>query len=131
LLGPESGEKMSDIPSDEVFTRADRLMAERDRNLGEVSANFKEKFAGRCPLYNFFLLWQRDVDFRAFIFFDRNIDIVECRENGIMDRMKDFVFEELKRVGRGERGRTSIDFEIDSNENVIKNYEGDYYLRLR
>lgn len=122
---------MNRVPSDEDFARADRLMAERDRNLDVVSTNVKKRFNNICPLHNFYILWQRDVDFRAYVFFKEDKDIEECKVKGVFNEITDFVYAELERAGRGKRGEIEVAFEIDSDENVTANFEGDYFLRLR
>ena len=86
---------MSTIPSDEDFDRADRLMAERDRNLDKVSTNVKHYFMSVCPLHNFYIIWQRDVAFRAYVFFKKDKDIEACKSSGIVQEITDFVYAEL------------------------------------
>lgn len=118
-------------------------MAERMRGLAEVrrrvKARFGKKYAlfnlfsfeRKCPLFDFFIIYQRDVDFRSFVFFKTRSDVDLCIADGTVDAIKKFVLEELERVGRGRKDELLVDFEIDSDENVIENFEGDYYLRLR
>jgi hypothetical protein len=119
------------IPSDEDFARADKWMAERDRHLTQVCENVKQRFMSKCPLHNVYVLWQRDVDFRAYIFFKTDADVTLCKDNGTTTLLEDAVYEELERFGRGKRGDIVVAFEYDSDENVDKNYDGDYLLRLR
>lgn len=125
------GNTMSSIPSDEDFARAKRKMAERDRNLDQVCANVKRRFENECPLYNVYVLWQRDVDFRAYVFFDEDKDIDVCKRNGIVDKIENCVYDELAIAGRGKRDEIVVAFEYDSDENVVRNFGGDYLLRLK
>lgn len=129
-LGLE-GSAMSDIPSEEDFERAKRLARERSRNLDSVCARVKERFGGRIPLRNVYILPQRDVSFRTYIFFCTNDDLERAEGTGVAQEIRDFVYEELERVGCGERDKTTVAFEFDSDENVEVNFEGDYLLRLR
>lgn len=119
------------IPSDEDFAKADKLMEERDRDLAQVCEAVKTRFRTSCPLHNVHVLWQRDVDFRAYIFFTKDSDIELCTENGATTMIEDAMYEELERCGRGKRGEIEVAFEWDSDENVERNYDGDYLLRLR
>jgi hypothetical protein len=121
---------MSNIPSDEDFARAKRKMAERDRNLTQVSANLKRRFMSICPLHNIYVLWQRDVDFRIYVFFKTDKDIEICKGNGIVGQIEDCAYDELERAGRGKRGAITVAFEYDSDENVDRNFDGDYLYRL-
>jgi hypothetical protein len=125
------GDKMSNIPSDEDFARAHKLAAERFRNLDRACENVKQHFKRICPLHNIHILPQGDVDFRAYVFVNKNTDLEACKHNGITQEIEDFVFKELELAGRGKKADTTVAFEWDSDENVLANYEGDYFLRLR
>ena len=122
---------MSWVPSEEDLARAKRKMAERDRNLSQVCENVKDQFVNSCPLHNLYVLWQRDVDFRAYVFFRKDNDIECCRSNGTTIAIENAVYAELERFGRGKRGDIVVDFQYDSDENVVNRYGGDYLLRLR
>ena len=119
------------IPTDEALNRASKLMKEKATMLDTVRNKFRQHFEKICPLHEFFILDQRDVDFRAYIFFKTNEDIAACKRIGIHDQMIDFVYAELERVGRGNRQSIKVAVEFDSNENVEAYFERDYYLRLR
>ena len=45
--------------------------------------------------------------------------------------MRDFICAKLEEFGRGKRGELNVQFEFDSFENVKKNFEGSYFLRMR
>jgi hypothetical protein len=122
---------MSRIPSDDDFERASKHIDARLRNLDSVCDSVLRRFQEECPLYDFYILPQRDVEFRAYVFFETNKDIEDCQGNGTLERLKDFVIAELQRVGRARGHDLKIAFEVDSDENVKANYEGDYFLRLR
>src|SRR5690625_1085357 len=121
---------MSNVPSNEDFERAARKMAERSRNLDKLREMFLQRFGSRYPLHEFCIMPQRDVDFRAYVFFDKNNDVETSKESGLNEEIIDFVYESLEFLGRGRRGEVTVVFEFDSNENVEENFEGDYYLRL-
>lgn len=98
------------VPSSEEFARASRIMRERARGLDEVRDAVLRKFQERCPLYAFFILDQRDVDFRAYVFFERDRDVDAAKMIGLDAEMKDYVCSELERVGRGNRHELNIAF---------------------
>lgn len=123
--------KKSRIPTADEFRRASQFMAEQSRNLENVRAAVLSQFKGISPLYAFHILDQSDVDFRAYVFFVTNRDIEACQQSGISQQIEDCVYEELERAGRGRKGDIRVAFEFDSDENVIANYEGNYFLRLR
>lgn len=129
----EGGKKiiMAWTPSEEDFARAKRKMAERDRHLVDVSRNVMARFLTICPLYKVFTIWQRDVDFRAYVFFKKDADVVVAKRDGTTIAIEDAVYEELERFGRGKRGEIVVAFEYDSDENVDRIFNGDYLSRLR
>ena len=106
-------------------------MENQFRHLDDVSESVRREFKGKCPLYNVYILPQRDVTFRSYVFFNTSRDIEYCKSNGIVQQIIDFTYSELERVGRGSRDQIVVAFEFDSDENVIANFEGDYFLRLR
>jgi hypothetical protein len=125
------GDKMKNIPSDEDFARAEKMMREQFRNLGVVEKNVLQHFKNRCPLHRVVILPHDSNSFEAYVFFEHDRDIPACMSNGVAQAIEDFVYEELARAGRGTRPSITIRFEFDSNENVITNYQDNYWLRLR
>ena len=125
------GSAMNRVPSEEDFAHAKRKMAERDRNLDLVCSNVRRRFVDSTQFHNIYILWQRDVDFRAYVFFKRDKDIEACRASGFVSKIEDCVLEELEKAGRGNVGEKLVAFEYDSDENVDRNFHGDYLLRLR
>lgn len=121
----------NNIPSEEDFARAKKFMAERYRNLDAVENAVKRRFLSHCPLHNVYLLAQEDVDFRAYVFFKKDADVVTCKADGTTLAIEDAFYHELARFGRGKRGEIVVAFEWDSDENVERNYDGDYLSRLR
>jgi hypothetical protein len=124
-------EMMTNIPSEEDFARAKRLMAEKFRNLDQVEKNTMTHFSESCALHNVYAFPQKDVDFRVYVFFKKNKDLEAGRSAGILQEITDFVYGEMERAGRGKRGDISVAVEFDSDENVTANFEGDYFMRLR
>jgi len=121
---------MTKIPSDEDFERARNLMRERYRNLDNVSENIIHHFKSVCPLHDFYILPQRDVSFRAYVFFEKDINIQESKNIGLNQKIIDLVYSELELAGRGKRDEITVAFEFDSDENVKAKYGGDYHSRL-
>lgn len=122
---------MNNIPSDEDFARASKFMEERSRNLDQVRDNVVRRFKTKCALCDFYILPQRDVDFRAYVFLMTDQDVDECKSNGINQQIMDYVYAELERADRGKKPEIKVAFEFDSDENVTANFEGNYFLRLR
>ena len=57
--------------------------------------------------------------------------IETCKANGIRQAVIDFTYQELERAGRGKKADITVDFEFDSDERVSRDFEGDYFDRLR
>jgi hypothetical protein len=126
------GNKMSNIPSDEDFDRAKNYMRKIDRNIKQINKNVLQYFKKICPIHyhNFFLIAEDDIQFRAYIFYKKDKEIQEYENKGISQAIRDFIYNELERQGRGNREEIKVSFEFDSDENVKKSYDGDYFLRL-
>jgi hypothetical protein len=122
---------MNTIPSDDEFARAKRAMAELDRNLEHVTQLVIGRCSKFCRIHNMYILWQRDVDFRVYVFFSTDADIREYSECGITKTIEEYVYNELELAGRGKRSDITVAFEYDSDENVQRHYDGDYLARLR
>jgi hypothetical protein len=90
-----------------------------------------EHFRRRCPLHEFFILDQRDVDFRAYVFFEQTRDIAAMKQGGVEREISDFVHAELERLGRGRRDEINVAFEFDSHEHVQAKFGGNHFNRLR
>lgn len=127
------------IPTEEDFARASRLMEERHRHLHEiceaVTRRFKTPwwgwFAKPSPFHSIYLFCDSTADFRAYVFFQKNKDIHDCGANGVRKLVEESVYDELERFGRGKRGDIVVAFEWDSDQNVRKQSNGDYFLHLR
>jgi len=113
------------------LARAKKLMRGEMLHLADVEKDFKDRFMGASPLDHFEILPQDDVNFRAYIFFKKHADITECETNGLSQAMRDVVHRKLEEYGRGKRDEITVDFEFDSYEEVVRNFEGNYFLRMR
>ena len=119
------------IPSAEDFARAKLNMRKNDKGLSEASEGILKLFRKR-GLHEFFVLYSPKVDsFGVYVFYDLERQIEEAKDSGLEVEIRNSVFAELERVGRGSRDAIRVDFIFDSHENVELNYEGDYFLRLR
>jgi len=117
--------------ADEAYARASKNAKEASRQLDVVCRSVKRRFSSVCPLHDIYLLPQIDVTFRAYVFLEKNEDVDACEKSGIVEEIKEFIYDELERLGRGNRSEITVAFEFDSDENVASNYGRDYFLRLR
>ena len=107
------------------------FMQDRDRGLSEVRVRILERFKA-FGVHEFLVFYSSAKElFVAHIFYCVEIQIKESESSGLSKRIKQEIVEELAKVGRGSPENINIVFDFDSHENVEKNYEGDYYLRLR
>ncbi len=119
------------IPTPLEFARASRNARESFRGLDEVCKTTFARFRQAAPLFRFDLLPERESEFRAYVFFEKPLDIRACERNGISREIAEHVYAELERVGRGSRTEIKVAFEFDSDENVRKKFGGNYLNRLR
>jgi len=113
------------------WARAKAAIAEQNEHLDEVTTLFNERFAHCTPLDHFAISGAGDHRFGAAIFFRKHDDIVEAERNGLDREMMECIYGLLTKFGRGEREELDVEFEFDSRENVDRNFEGSYFLRLR
>ncbi len=124
------------LPDHELrWARAKKAVADDNRHLEEITLQFKAKFYSSPRLDQFFLggvtNHQGRLQFGASIFFRTEADIAENEADGTSQAMREFIYEKLEEFGRGKRQELDVQFDFDSFENVQKNFEGSYFLRMR
>lgn len=67
----------------------------------------------------------------VYIFYENDSDIVLNEKSGITENVKRVFLETISNLDYTKIFDNNIIFIFDSNENVIKNYQGNYFLRLR
>ncbi|MDC9611881.1 hypothetical protein, partial [Pseudoalteromonas sp. GABNS16H] len=109
-----------------------KAAGEKDgRGLSQVRKEVLNRFKDK-GVHEFMLFYSRKADsFGAYIFYERDSQINEAVENGLAAEIESSIYEGLENVGRGAQESISVKFEFDSHENVVRNYESDYYNRLR
>ena len=122
---------MRDPPSAEEVDRAIRNAESQFVNLDLVTEQVLSHFKRKCALYDFHIMPEGENNFRAWVFFDTDAHLEEYTKSKFIETIKDFVFAAMERAGRGSRHEIGIVFEFDSNQNVNKQYHGNYYNRLR
>lgn len=119
------------IPSAADFARADAADAFRNRGLSEACERVHKQFEAQ-GLHKIFLFYSPASDrFGAYLFYRRTQDIADAEKSGLTVQIREAVLFELARAGRGQGEAIAIDFEVDSHENVARDYRGDYFERLR
>jgi hypothetical protein len=66
----------------------------------------------------------------VFLFFKTNREVLACTDSGVVEQMKEFVVGEIHAVVGPGAGELKVSFEVDSHENVVKNWGGSYYARV-
>jgi len=119
------------IPSAEDFKRAKAADRARNRGLSEASEIILKQFDKQGVHECFMFYSPANNSFGAYIFYRWNFQIDAAEKFGLSSRIKEAVYSALEQVDRGDRNSINLNIEFDSHENVEKNYEGDYFLRLR
>ncbi len=120
----------NDISSEEDFASASNELKKRSRGLSDVRERILKQFKPSGELHEFFILDCSEHSFRAYVFYPQDKDIQEARQIGLEARIRDAVYHALENVGRGDRTMLDVKCELDSHENVERNFEGNYYNRL-
>ena len=72
-----------------------------------------------------------DFSLEVYVFYERDIDITQNQQNGVSDRIKQVFLKTLYDLNYMKIFNNNVTFTFDSNENVINNYQGSYFFRLR
>jgi hypothetical protein len=121
----------NNIPSKENLLRAKAAMRKDDHGLSEVREEILRQF-NNSGVHELIVLYSRKTEtFGAYVFYEVDGQIGEAVKTGLAREIEQAVFKELEKVGRGSRDIINVNFEFDSHENVVRNYDGDYYDRLR
>lgn len=121
----------SQIPSKDDYARASAYMRSLDRGLSDTRDKVKERFKD-AGLYELFVFYSPSKKvFVAHVFFGVEEEKVLAEESGRIADIRSAILEELVRAGRGNRESIAIRMNVDTHENVVANFEGNYHLRLR
>ena len=88
-------------------------------------------YAASGKIHNFYLWGHRGDHFEALTFFKTDAECQKAKLSGLTQEIEGFIRKAIEDVGRGKADELNITFEWDSDENVTRHYEGDYFLRLR
>jgi hypothetical protein len=119
--------RQSDIGHDAALER----MRSWDRCLGEITNLFIRRYLTVTPLDYIKIQGASDNEIGVGVFFKTDLDLKRSHEIGLCDEMISFIYDKLEVWGRGSRTELTVEFEFDSFENVQKNFEGSYFMRLR
>ena len=72
-----------------------------------------------------------DFSLEEYIFYESDFDITQNQKSGISDKIKQVFLKALADLNYMKHFNNNITFIFDSNENVVNNYQGSYFLRLR
>jgi hypothetical protein len=72
-----------------------------------------------------------DISLQVWLFFDTDKTMSEYETNGTTQLVKQKYLDCLTQLDYPENYLNEVNFTIDSDENVQKNYEGSYFYRLR
>lgn len=121
----------SNIPTDEEFAKAQAAMQLLDSGLSEASSAILNRFGG-VGLHKVFIFYSPANDlFVAYLFFANAQRQAASENSDLLDQMKNSTLDELERAGRGKSSTLKVAFEIDTDENVQREFGGNYYERLR
>lgn len=72
-----------------------------------------------------------DKDLWVWLFFDTDELVKKYQQEGTEDKVRSEYLRTLKSLQYPEDYLNQVTFYIDSHENVVKNFEGSYFYRLR
>ena len=104
-------------------------MAYRHRNWDDISTAARAKLSEMFDLQEF-AIFPNDCEFAAILFLRTDDELKRARENGGESKARQ-VLSDVIRPFRHECAEIRILVELDSHENVMANYDGSYFNRLR
>jgi len=85
-----------------------------------------------CPIYKIYYNGARfGLQFEVYIFYETDKGLQANIASGKTELTKIEFLRILQELNCSHELASGVRFEFDSHENVIKNYEGNYFLRLR
>ena len=120
----------NNIPSEEEFAKASEALRNRSHGLSETRDEILKKFKDE-NIYEFFIFDVSKTSFKAYVFFRWDWQKKELSKTKLAVEIEDYIYRQLEHFGRGKRGGLQLEIEFDSHENVVLNYGGDYFSRLR
>lgn len=85
----------------------------------------------RDTVHSIYMLALEDDLLDIYVFYKTNDDVRNFHSNGFSQQVTNLIERELDSVGRGKSYGVRTMYEFDSHENVVENFEGNYYLRLK
>jgi len=121
--------KGNKVPTEDEFVRASEALSKRSLGLSEIRDDVIQKF--QKDVHEFFIFDISDKSFKAYVFLRWNWQLDKISKSGMASEIEKFVLQQLENRGRGNRDDLHLELEFDSHENVVANFGGDYYSRLR
>jgi hypothetical protein len=118
-------------PTDDDFARARHRMATIDRNWDEISTSAQNKLRDVADFHYVALFPQDICRFAAVLFLHTDQALTEAKSNGIEALASACIQDAIKEFRAGQCQRCEVSIELDSYENVDRNFEGSYFNRLR
>ena len=67
----------------------------------------------------------------VYVFYKTDADVDDGKSNGVSESVTQKMLSELAESGYPVQASSDVRFTFDSHENILKNYKGSYFLRLR
>lgn len=109
-----------------------RYIEKVTEGLGELNSRIEHRIKKFCS-YDMFEIFPigEDGQTTAFLFLKTDSDVDAARSTGVLDQVLETIYEEIENLGRGTRENVSVYLDVDSMENIDKNWNGDITWRTR
>lgn len=97
----------------------------------EIIKKAEESFMARAKNINIYFVPMRNFRLEVYVFYEKNEDINKNQLSGKTEQVKREFLEELSKLDYKKHFSEEVSFIFDSNENVVENYAGSYFFRLR
>jgi len=102
-----------------------------EMNLDIIKTSVINSFKKKCNLNCIWAFeFYQGTKFEFYVFFENNNDIILSRSKGLTGEIEKYIEEELNSSNFVNHGEFDLIVEFDSNQNVQKKFNGNYYNRL-
>jgi hypothetical protein len=121
--------RLASFDHDAAAERVREGVRQRNENVDLICKTILDRFRDKYALFRVFMFVGEPI--QVYLFFNTNEDVETCLKAGGIDEIEEVSRKAIELAGHGHGGKTHVTFKIDSDENVKRSYEGNYYLRMR
>lgn len=129
--GDMNERRATSVPTDEELSFARRKRAQIDQDWDAIAALAEHRLREVADLHNFAIFPRELCCYAAIVFFNSDEALSQARHSGFDKQARELIAAAVGEFRRDQCTVLRIDVELDSYENVKRNFGGSYFNRLR